>query len=108
MVLISSLRIQNQIHVRIFGIAELLNFAVPMPYADKKFFDVTARGIRAEGLVSHIEAQNPVVHKGPYLLRDIDATVAGAKLCRHQLPALCGRHARKQKHERHTADYGCE
>ena len=101
--LISSLGIQNQVYMGIFREAKLLNLPVPVLDADEEFFDVTAGGIRAEGLVGHIEAQNSVVHKGSYLSSDVNAVVACAKLSGDQFAALCRCEAGEKKHACQTA-----
>jgi hypothetical protein len=92
-ILISSLGIQNQVYVCVLREAKLLNIPVPVLNADKEFFDVTAGGIRAEGLVGYIEAQNAVVHERSYLRSDINAAVARTKLGGDQFAALRRREA---------------
>ncbi len=98
MVLVSSLGIENKVYVSVFRKAKLLDVPVPMLDADEKFFDMTAGGIRAESLVGHIEAQNTVVHKGPYLSSNVNAAVAGAKFGGNQFAALRRREAGEKKH----------
>jgi hypothetical protein len=93
MPLISALGIQNQVYMGIFREAKLLDVPVPVLDADEEFLDVTTSRVGAEGLVGHIETQNSVVHEGSYLLSDVNAVVARAKLGRNQFATLRRREA---------------
>ena len=61
MPLVSVLRIQVQIHMRIFGKAKLFDVSIPMANANKKLLDVATRRIDAQNLVPDLELQNPVM-----------------------------------------------
>jgi len=105
---VSPFRIENQIHMGIFGKAELFNVAVPVPDANEQLFDVISSRIHAQILVVDIELQDAVVHERPHLRSYIYAAVAGAVLRRHQCPALRCCRAREEKHAGHTNDHTCD
>jgi len=90
MPLISMFWIQEQIHMRIFGEAKLLDVSIPMANADEKLFDVTTRGIDAQNLVSDLELQSPVVQKRTHLWSHIDTMAAFSILRRDKFATLRG------------------
>src|SRR4029077_18927915 len=106
--LVSTLGIEDQIHVRIFRVAELLGVAVPVAYADEEFFDMISRRIHAQVAVVDVKLQNPVVNIRPYLWSYIHTVVSGAVLFCHHLSALRCRRVRDKKDERQSTDHNCE
>jgi hypothetical protein len=61
--LISGIRVEFQVHVGILGKTKFLFVAVPVSYANEKFFDVIVRGIHAEVSIIDVELQHSVMHE---------------------------------------------
>ncbi len=102
---VSVVGIENQIHMGIFGKAELLDVAVPVPDADEQLFDVISRWIYAQIPIVDIELQDAVAHERPHLWSYIYTAIAGTILRCHQRPALRCRRTCKKKHAGHSKDH---
>jgi len=105
---VSVVGIENQIYMGIFGKAELLDIAVPVPDADEQLFDVISRWIYAQIPIVDIELQDAVAHERPHLRSYIDAAVAVAVLRSHQRPALRCRRACEKKRAGHSYEHTCD
>ena len=84
----AGIRVHFQSHVSIFRVTEFLYIPVPVPDADKKFFNVVARRIDAEAAVVDLKLQNSIVHERAHLWSYINTVIAGAIFRSYKLSAL--------------------